>query len=56
MAARRTSSMVADDMIGEIVGGAGVLLSSALAFAGDPVGRYSVAGSNPGNGANTPEP
>ena len=25
-----------------------VVLSSTLAFAGDPVGRYSVAGSNPG--------
>ena len=28
---------------------AALVLSSALAFAGDPVGRYSVTGSNPGN-------
>jgi hypothetical protein len=27
------------------------LLSVTLAFAGDPVGRYRVLGSNPGNGA-----
>jgi hypothetical protein len=29
---------------------AAVLLSVTFAFAGDPVGRYGVVGSNPGNG------
>jgi hypothetical protein len=30
---------------------AALVLSSTLAFAGDPVGRYSVVGTNPGNKA-----
>ena len=35
----------------EDIGGArrALVLSSTLAFAGDPVGRYSVVGTNPGN-------
>ena len=28
---------------------AALVLSSTMAFAGDPVGRYSVVGTNPGN-------
>jgi hypothetical protein len=30
---------------------AALVLNSTMAFAGDPVGRYSVAGTNPGNKA-----
>jgi hypothetical protein len=33
-----------------IVSAAALLLSAATAFAADPVGNYSVAGSNPGGG------
>ena len=35
--------------IGGCVRRVALVLSSTLAFAGDPVGRYSVVGSNPGN-------
>jgi hypothetical protein len=33
------------------ISAAALLLSAATAFAADPVGRYSVAGSNPGDGS-----
>ena len=35
---------------------AAVVLSSTMAFAGDPVGRYSVVGPNPGNQARSSGP